>query len=89
MKAKIIFLVLLAVCLITVSCTSNKTMKSIQREDFGWNWMFHLGDTSDSLGVSADSSTWQIIDLPHDWSILGDFNKDNPATPGGGALPAV
>ncbi len=25
--------------------------------------------------------------LPHDWSIEGEFNKDNPAGVGGGALP--
>ncbi len=29
----------------------------------------------------------ESLDLPHDWSIEGEFSKDNPATPGGGALP--
>jgi beta-galactosidase len=27
------------------------------------------------------------LDLPHDWSIEGEFSDKNPATPGGGALP--
>ena len=27
------------------------------------------------------------VNPPHDWSIEGAFSKDNPATPGGGALP--
>ncbi len=30
---------------------------------------------------------WRNLNLPHDWSIEGEFRSDNPATPGGGALP--
>jgi beta-galactosidase len=37
--------------------------------------------------VNFDDSNWQKLNIPHDWSIEGEFSKDNPATPGGGALP--
>ncbi len=86
MKNKTTFLVIIALCVVA-GCTPKKTAVLTPREDFGWNWMFHLGDIHDSLDGLSDTSGWQIIDLPHDWSILGEFNKDNPATAGGGALP--
>jgi beta-galactosidase len=55
--------------------------------DFTKNWKFHLGDVTNGQEASLDDSQWRVLDLPHDWSIEGEFNKDNPATPGGGALP--
>ena len=55
--------------------------------DFTKSWKFHLGDVMNGQEASLDDSQWRILDLPHDWSIEGEFNKDNPATPGGGALP--
>lgn len=50
-------------------------------------WHFHLGDVHDGQNPSLDDSQWRMLDLPHDWSIEGQFNKDNPAGVGGGALP--
>ena len=58
-----------------------------QTGDFGKNWKFHLGNVTNGQEARLDDSQWRILDLPHDWSIEGEFNKDNPATPGGGALP--
>ncbi len=55
--------------------------------DFTKNWKFHLGDVTNGQEAGLDDSQWRVLDLPHDWSIEGEFNKDNPATPGGGALP--
>jgi beta-galactosidase len=57
------------------------------REDFNNNWKFHLGDAGGAeLPEYADSS-WRDLDLPHDWSIEGEFSEQHPASPGGGALP--
>lgn len=75
-----------------VSCLvgcSNKTAENLRiREDFGWGWMFHLGDfSSHEMAENDSSSEWRSVDLPHDWSIEGSFSKDNPATISGGALP--
>ena len=36
---------------------------------------------------TGGQTSWRELDLPHDWSIEGPFDKENPATPGGGALP--
>ncbi|MCX7985100.1 MAG: DUF4982 domain-containing protein [Bacteroidetes bacterium] len=53
--------------------------------DFNKQWQFVLGDTSGN--VPSNSARWQVVNLPHDWSIEGPFRKEHPATPGGGALP--
>ncbi|MDD2953572.1 MAG: glycoside hydrolase family 2 TIM barrel-domain containing protein [Parabacteroides sp.] len=60
------------------------------RERSAWNgdWKFALSDSvQDYSSPDSDDSSWRILSLPHDWSIEGDFSLDNPATPGGGALP--
>ena len=55
--------------------------------DFDPGWRFHLGDTAAAQDPSFDDSRWRALDLPHDWSIEGDFSAANPAGAGGGALP--
>ena len=57
------------------------------KTNFGKNWRFHLSDVSNGEDPALKDSSWRILDLPHDWSIEGEFSDDNPATPGGGALP--
>ncbi|MGH2642441.1 MAG: beta-galactosidase GalB [Chitinophagaceae bacterium] len=58
-----------------------------RRADFDANWHFHLGDVPEAKEPSFDDASWRLLNLPHDWSIEGAFNKDNPAGVGGGALP--
>ena len=36
---------------------------------------------------SRDSIQWQTVNLPHDWSIEGDFDKEAPAGNDGAYLP--
>lgn len=54
-----------------------------RRISFNENWSFRLGD---SLSQESEAA-WRTLDLPHDWSIEGEFSQDHPASPGGGALP--
>ena len=56
-------------------------------ENFDKDWRFNLGDVINGQEINLDISKWKLLDLPHDWSIEGEFSKDNPATPGGGSLP--
>jgi beta-galactosidase len=55
--------------------------------DFTRSWKFHLGDVPGADKTAFKDDDWRSLNLPHDWSIEGDFSKDHPATPGGGALP--
>src|SRR5689334_4474331 len=54
---------------------------------FNQNWRFHLSDVANAQDVGFDDGQWRQLDLPHDWSIEGEFNENNPAGTGGGALP--
>jgi beta-galactosidase len=55
--------------------------------NFCKNWKFHPGDADNAKDPAFDDSGWRNLNLPHDWSIEGEFSNDHPATPGGGALP--
>ncbi len=55
--------------------------------EFNFDWKFFLGDAANAQQPEFDDSNWRNLDLPHDWSIEGKFDKDNPAGVGGGALP--
>jgi len=55
--------------------------------DFDRGWRFHLGDLSGAEAPGFDDSGWRTLDVPHDWSIEGQFSDTNPAGAGGGALP--
>src|SRR3954465_14112255 len=61
--------------------------QSSNRVSFNTNWKFILDSTADYSATTADDASWRKLNLPHDWSIEGTFNPDNPATTGGGALP--
>lgn len=55
--------------------------------NFGRDWRFHLGDTPTAKEPTFSDADWRKLDVPHDWSIEGEFSEKNPATAGGGALP--
>jgi len=52
------------------------------------NWEFLLGDPSGAEARSFQDVSWRRVDLPHDWSIEGPFDAENPTGGGGGFLPA-
>lgn len=54
---------------------------------FNSSWQFHLNDSLREKDTIGTTTQWRNINLPHDWSIEGKFDKDNPAGIGGGALP--
>jgi len=54
---------------------------------FDRGWRFHLGDIAAARDPTFSDSGWRTLDLPHDWSIEGEFSDTNPAGASGGALP--
>jgi beta-galactosidase len=58
-----------------------------ERTSFNEGWKFSLAAGGEEWHGSVDDSGWRLLDLPHDWSIEGEFSDTNPASPGGGALP--
>jgi beta-galactosidase len=56
------------------------------RQSLDFGWMFKRGDLA-AESSTFDDSNWQVIDLPHDWSIEGPYSETEPAGGPGGYLP--
>ncbi len=57
------------------------------RLNFNNDWKFTLDTAQQYNDPSISDAAWRTLNLPHDWSIEGTFNKNNPAGFNGGALP--
>lgn len=79
--------VVFAVSVLSVDTCMPSTQVKRVTKNFGADWKFYLGDITKGQEPGFDDSRWRVLDLPHDWSIEGEFSKDNPAGVGGGALP--
>ncbi len=84
MSRKVIFAVCLVLCAESVCFANSRPGK---RVSFNQDWRFHLGDVADGQGVDLNDAQWRQLDLPHDWSIEGQFSENAPSGTGGGALP--
>jgi len=56
-------------------CASAVHARTTQNFDF--DWRFHLGDTPQASTPAFDDTSWRKLDLPHDWSIEGDYKESN------------
>lgn len=79
-----IHLSILAFCFL-LSCSEKEAREVV---DFNWDWKFYLGDDSLAYDPKFDDSGWRNLNLPHDWSIEGEFSEEHPTRQAGGALPA-
>ena len=60
--------------------------REIRPLDAGWS--FFPGDAAGAEQAEFDSSAWAEVDVPHDWSISGNFERDAPTTGAGAWLPS-
>jgi beta-galactosidase len=77
-----------ALCLLLLTasvCLANS--RPGKTVSFNQNWRFKLGDVVNGQDVRLDDAGWRQLNLPHDWSIEGEFSPTAPAGTGGGALP--
>ena len=56
----------------------------MKRINFDRDWRFNLGDIRRAHRGEFDDSSWQRVNLPHDWSIGLPRNAENPSTYSGG-----
>lgn len=67
----------------------NLTAETVREKiNFNDNWSFRLEDDIRYSSAEFDHSAWRKLDVPHDWSIEGTYNKDNPMGGTAGYLPA-
>ena len=89
-KGYIFLLVFMAAVTVTqnsIALPGNKGISANRKADFDMGWRFHLGEVPAAKEINFADNSWRQLNLPHDWSIEGEFSKDNPAGVGGGALP--
>lgn len=53
------------------------------------DWKFFLGDPHVAGSPGFDAAGWRAVDLPHDWSIEGKMDPQNPAGGSGGSSRAA
>ncbi len=44
-------------------------------ENFNYGWKFFKGDVVNAHRINYNDENWRKVDLPHDWSIEGPFDK--------------
>ncbi len=54
---------------------------------FNSDWRFRLKDDVGYASADFDDSSWRTVDVPHDWSIEGAYDRSNPSGPQGGFMP--
>lgn len=59
-----------------------------ERMKFNEGWSFQEGDTTGADKMGFNDEEWRVLDVPHDWSIEGEYAKDNPMGDTCGYLPA-
>ena len=75
------------ICLFTILTNGHAYTQTRTKADFDNGWKFKLDSINNYAEVNVNDNNWRTLNLPHDWSIEGTFDKDNPAGVGGGALP--
>ena len=57
------------------------------KQNFNQNWKFTLSDKAEYANPECNDSEWRTLNLPHDWSIEGEFSEKhsgrNAWLPGG------
>jgi beta-galactosidase len=78
-------LIIALIATIILSTTFVVRAREIQPLDF--DWRFALGEQKHAEDPAFDDSKWRMVDLPHDWSIEGEYQQSNPAGGTGAYLP--
>ena len=55
--------------------------------NFDNGWSFKQADFPDAFKPDFDVTTWRTLNVPHDWSVEGSYDKLNTSGRGGGYLP--
>ena len=71
MKKNLLLLLSVIVCF-NLSAQSGRKIISMDED-----WLFKQGTIPESIEPSFSDSDWRKLNVPHDWSIEGRYNKYN------------
>lgn len=72
---------------IFIFLNANGAEKTRERLKFDYDWRFIQSDVPNAFKTEFDDHKWRLLNLPHDWSIEGEFDKNAVTTGYGGYLP--
>ena len=63
------------------SCSNDKNTEPGNNWDaeINFGWKFSKGDQNEAINSDFDDSSWENVDLPHDWAIYGPFGDPTEA----------
>ncbi|MGB0370081.1 MAG: glycoside hydrolase family 2 TIM barrel-domain containing protein [Opitutales bacterium] len=64
------------------------TYAARERINIDFDWQFSAGEQSGAESLVYDDSAWRTLDIPHDWSIEGEYSADAPDKGRSAYLPA-
>jgi beta-galactosidase len=82
------YTVLTFLLLATIALHAQAPADGRQIQSFDKAWLFYKGDATGADKTTFTDAQWQKVDVPHDWSILGNYDHNNPTGRGGGYLPS-
>ena len=86
MKKSFIILILTLVQMLAINVRS-AAQETRQRLLMDKNWKFIQSDIKEAEKPTYDDTKWRTLNLPHDWSIEGEFKEDAATKGPGGYLP--
>lgn len=86
MKKSFITLILTLVQMLAINVRS-AAQETRQRLLLDKNWKFIQSDIKEAEKPDYDDTKWRTLNLPHDWSIEGEFKEDAATKGPGGYLP--
>jgi beta-galactosidase len=69
------------------ACQADGTDYTRERKSIDFDWRFIQKDIKGAESISFDDSEWRQLNVPHDWSIEGGYDENNPSGIAGAFLP--
>jgi beta-galactosidase len=89
LKSAILYSFCVLLMLLTLSIKAQKAKENSRTIlNFNSDWRFLKDDATGAENPTFDDTKWRKLDVPHDWSIEGPYDKANPTRSGGGYLPS-